>query len=777
MRVSNIGDVAIGTSTYDGTNPEQLVVNAGVTTSVNAIVGKGSINSYLQLNIQNQSTGTGASSDVVATADNGSETTNFVDMGINSSTNTSGVMGGVDDAYLYNVGQNFLLGTGTAAKSLVFMTGGTAQGTNERMRIDGTGNVGVGTISPTFKFDVNGAINTGKASTTNGSLTYSNSTNANTLTFNAGVTSATYALTLPTAQGAANTMMTNDGTGVLIWTTPAAAGSAWALGGNNITALKSIGSTSNKDVPFITNNIERMRLFSNVGGGLGIGAATGQNVQNPEQLLVDAGTTTSWNAIVGKGSYNNYLQLNIQNQSAGTIASSDVVATADNGNEISNYVDMGINSSGNTSGVMGSVDDAYLYNIGQNLLVGTGTAAKSLVFMTGGTSQATNERMRIDGSGNVAIGTSTFNATNIEQFVVDAGTTTSVNAIVGKGTSTTYLQSNIQNLSPGTGASSDVVATADNGSETANYVDMGINSSANTSGAMGAADDAYLYNIGQNLLIGTGTAAKSLVFMTGGTAQATNERMRIDGTGDVAIGTATSDSTNPEQLVVNAGVTTSVNAIVGKGNINSYIQLNIQNQSAGSIASSDVVATADNGNESTNFVDMGINSSGNTSGLMGGVDDAYLFNQGNAANPGGNLLIGTGTAGKALVFMTGGQTQSTNERVRIDGSGNVGIGDNAPSSTLSVAGSLKMKFVKDPVSPYNMLATDYVIINTAGAVTWTNPAASSCTGRIYRLINQGTGAVTLTRAVTTANLTTTTTLPVGTNFEIISDGTVWRKIN
>jgi hypothetical protein len=127
--------------------------------------------------------------------------------------------------------------------------------------------------------------------------------------------------------------------------------------------------------------------------------------------------------------------------------------------------------------------------------------------------------------------------------------------------------------------------------------------------------------------------------------------------------------------------------------------------------------------------------------------------------------------------MTGGTIQATNERVRIDGTGNVGIGDNTPGSTLSLAGSLEMKFVVGPNS-YNILATDYVIINTAaGAIGWNNPLASGCPGRIYRLVNQGTGIITLTRAVTTANATTTLFVPVGANFEIISDGTVWRQIN
>ncbi|MDQ6843212.1 MAG: hypothetical protein M3Z92_02510, partial [Bacteroidota bacterium] len=44
------GNVAIGQDVFDPTYPEKLVVNAGVTNSVNAIVAKGSIDSYLQFN-------------------------------------------------------------------------------------------------------------------------------------------------------------------------------------------------------------------------------------------------------------------------------------------------------------------------------------------------------------------------------------------------------------------------------------------------------------------------------------------------------------------------------------------------------------------------------------------------------------------------------------------------------------------------------------------------------------------------------------------------------
>jgi len=202
-------------------------------------------------------------------------------------------------------------------------------------------------------------------------------------------------------------------------------GGSWNQGGNRVTAAKSIGTITNFDLPFITNNTEKVRISST--GNFGIGSST-FNGTYPEKLLVNAGTTSSVNAIVGKGTINNYLQLNIQNLSTGNAASSDVVATANNGSETTFYVDLGINGSGNTSGVMGVANDAYLYNLGQNFLIGTGTAAKALVFMTGGTTQASNERMRISGTGSVGIGTNSPNSTlEVVGSVAQSIATTTIN--------------------------------------------------------------------------------------------------------------------------------------------------------------------------------------------------------------------------------------------------------------------------------------------------------------------------------------------------------------
>jgi len=91
---------------------------------------------------------------------------------------------------------------------------------------------------------------------------------------------------------------------------------------------------------------------------------------NPEALYVYQPSQTSFNVISGKGNLNNYLQLNIQNTNQGTSASSDVVATADNGNESVNYIDMGINSENYSQNFVGAANDAYLYSTGRHLHIG-----------------------------------------------------------------------------------------------------------------------------------------------------------------------------------------------------------------------------------------------------------------------------------------------------------------------------------------------------------------------------------------------------------------------
>jgi hypothetical protein len=429
---------------------------------------------------------------------------------------------------------------------------------------------------------------------------------------------------------------------------PSGSGTYWSQNGNNVTALRNLGTTSNYDLPFITNNTEKMRLTA--AGRLGIGTST-FDATNPEKLLVDAGTTSSYNVISGKGSINNYLQLNIQNRSTGGSASSDIVATADNGNESVNYIDLGINSSAYSNAtypILNGANNGYLYSTGNDFVIGNGTAARHLAFFTGGYAAA-NERIRITGPGLTGIG-----ATNpTEKLQVEGN-----------------IRLSGLNRSIFFDADNDPYAGIQNISRTNETNELMLFSGNDVTGGSGAdrirlatheIHFATTTSVGANSGDQTATYANTTTVPT---------RMYINQNGNVGIGTTTFNATNPEKLLVDAGTTSSYNVISGKGSINSYLQLNIQNTNSGTAASSDIVATANNGNETANFVNLGINSSGYTSsGIIGGANNAYLYSTGN------DFVIGNGTNSRDLIFYTTTAGTGT-ERMRISSAGLIPGQDN-----------------------------------------------------------------------------------------------------
>ena len=89
------------------------------------------------------------------------------------------------------------------------------------------------------------------------------------------------------------------------------------------------------------------------------------------------------------------------------------------------------------------------------------------------------------------------------------------------GNANTYSQIVMTNGNSGISASADFVITADTGTDTINYLDIGINSSGYNQAAydIGGALDAYIYSSNSHLSLGT-ASVKDIVFHAGGTTAA-----------------------------------------------------------------------------------------------------------------------------------------------------------------------------------------------------------------------------------------------------------------
>lgn len=149
------------------TNSPLTVNNGGTGTALANSVASffGNVDSYSQVNYQNLSAGNSASTDFVATADNGSDTTNYVDFGINSSTYNLGTftIAGINDGYMYSQSTNLAIGVATVGKSVKFFQGGTLAANEVARFAPTTNNFLVGTTSDgsgTSKLRVDGVIET-----------------------------------------------------------------------------------------------------------------------------------------------------------------------------------------------------------------------------------------------------------------------------------------------------------------------------------------------------------------------------------------------------------------------------------------------------------------------------------------------------------------------------------------------------------------------------------------------------------------------------------------
>ena len=582
MEIDGNGNVAVDTDTLfvDAVNDRVGINNASPSVALD-VTGAATISGILtassDVSIADKIIHTGdtntairfPAADTVTVETSGAERLRITDTGIavfgngfSSATPASATIQGTDGSGTDIAGAALTIrggrGTGSGEGGrLVFATapagttGTTLNATVERMRIDSSGNVGIGTSSPAFKLDVQTAsgenyIRVSSATGQDGGFRIAEGTTNKWLLYNIA---ASDALAIYDNTATAERMRIDSsgnvgigtaspaslGSGVTTATISGASGGGIQFARTDATAVTGLisafstgvvmGSISSSPVLFRTNNTERMRIDSS--GNVGVGT----------------GSTVSATLHVNSGLAN----------LAGLFESTDAGATI-------TLIDNA------TTG--GSVAEHGLNTVGNELEV---RAVETLAFET-----AATERMTITSAGNVGIGTNSpaaqlhvsgttnntasftasISGTTMTVTAVASGTLAVGNAVYGPGVSPitkitalgtgtggtgTYTVSVSQtrtsdNTSAGSGTASTIrISDTDTGA-VANQPSGTIEFFGSDTSTPGAGVGAYVSAISEDSVPDT-----ALTFGTrydaGGGVDA-NERMRITSAGNVGIGTA-----------------------------------------------------------------------------------------------------------------------------------------------------------------------------------------------------------------------------------------------
>jgi len=345
-----------------------------------------------------------------------------------------------------------------------------------------------------------------------------------------------------------------------------------------------------------------------------------------------------------QGSSNNFVQTALVNTGSGTGSSADFIAYASNGTNESGWIDMGItNQSFNDPAFsLTGPGDGYVFMSGAI----AGVTAVSQYSVAG------SNLNLITGTPHQMIAGVVFDlvlpvAPTLEgrYTVLQAPTTTQVVVAVPAGYTagnialTSVINSQINKF---TGDGNLVLATDSTGLE---------NNIIIAAGGLQSGSEQFI------ITPNNGTDITGDVRIAGDTAL----------TGTVYVGTGakawetSADLTNP--------------GAVFKLNGEPFAQLAIQNSSANS--STDFIAYADNGNDVSGWIDMGVTGSTFSQATFGitGPHDGYIFYEAPATTTGaGNLVLATGANGSEnkIIFAAGGY-DSGNEQMSITPNVNVHI--------------------------------------------------------------------------------------------------------
>ena len=515
---------------------------------------------------------------------------------------------------------------------------------------------------------------------------------------------------------------------------------------NNATInLALSGNTANFSGNVIVNNLDvNLQLDGNTANFTG----------NLQALYVQAGTGTPIANLTnplfgGITSANNFVQAYVHNESNGTQASADFIAYPDNGDDISGWVDMGITSSTFNAAAytVTEENEGYIFmsapdgsGTSGNLVFATDSTGvnNSIEFFVNGFNKTKSQRSAlIDTAGLSVYGnTVSTGVTATGVGAIKAGVTNTIlpNTIASFSANVnSYSQVTLQNKSTGADATADYIVTADNGSDTVNYIDLGIinsgydsNTPTNSLGNIVFAADSYLYaqgntgntsQSGGNLAIGTTVAGKNVKIFAGG---ANNSAIVAN--------------------ISNLGVNVS-------GVLNATGNLSAANANLGNLATANFFSG--DGGLLTNVAASGSLANG-TSNVTIPVSN-------------GNVLVAVGGSANVAVFTTTG----ANITGTLEASGNANVGNLGTGGLITATGN---------VSGGNLTTAGVVAATgnvSGGNITTANTAiANTVTANVN--VNIGNTAVrwgTLTTTAITANQTIATLSTTGvTGVEFLVKG-------
>jgi hypothetical protein len=287
------------------------------------------------------------------------------------------------------------------------------------------------------------------------------------------------------------------------------------------------------------------------------------------------------------------------------------------------------------------------------------------------------------------------------------------------------------------------------------------------------------YNLATPSSVGSFSVGGNLV-VTGNESVSTLVATTAIGIGS----TLTTSSILPYPLTITASGSTPTPALSFciadiSSNQNGYSQFNLRNTNTGYNASGDLVITTDNGTDTTNFIDLGINNTGfsTTTWTVNGALDGYLYSSNT------NLSVGVAFTNRYLSFFAGG-TLAANEKIRITDTG-VGIGTTNTSNTLQVGTAITMygstgiisatsfsgsganltgiSSVSFATTAYGLTGNPAILVSSAGINTTITPST-----KLYVSGNAASNIVGLG----STNATTTLDFSQGNNFSLTLSGNI-----